>query len=91
MFLRKSAHDWLVIPAKSCSIAGPEIDICCLYHRFTSGSLRWVVGYVIQDELGQISNTHSVSAGLDYPGVGPELAYWKESNLGPPCALLLAP
>lgn len=44
------------------------------------GVLHGVQTYIIQDEHGQVSNTHSVSAGLDYPGVGPELAYWKESN-----------
>jgi tryptophan synthase beta chain len=31
--------------------------------------------YLLQDELGQIRETHSIAAGLDYPGVGPELAY----------------
>ena len=34
--------------------------------------------YVLQDENGQITETHSVSAGLDYPGVGPEHAYLKD-------------
>ena len=36
--------------------------------------------YVIQDENGQIIETHSVSAGLDYPGVGPEHAWLKDSG-----------
>lgn len=36
--------------------------------------------YLLQDEFGQIKNTHSVSAGLDYPGVGPEHAYMKDSK-----------
>jgi tryptophan synthase beta chain len=35
--------------------------------------------YVLQDEDGQTAPVHSVSAGLDYPGVGPEHSYWKES------------
>jgi tryptophan synthase beta chain len=34
--------------------------------------------YLLQDESGQISETHSISAGLDYPGVGPEHAYLKD-------------
>jgi tryptophan synthase len=34
----------------------------------------------LQDKHGQITDTHSVSAGLDYPGVGPELASWKDSE-----------
>ena len=35
---------------------------------------------LLQDELGQIRETHSIAAGLDYPGVGPELAYLKDSG-----------
>jgi tryptophan synthase beta chain len=34
--------------------------------------------YVLQDEAGQISETHSISAGLDYPGVGPEHSYLRD-------------
>jgi tryptophan synthase beta chain len=34
--------------------------------------------YLLQDENGQIIETHSISAGLDYPGVGPEHAYLKD-------------
>jgi len=36
--------------------------------------------YLLQDEAGQIVETHSISAGLDYPGVGPEHAYLKDSG-----------
>lgn len=36
--------------------------------------------YLLQDENGQISETHSISAGLDYPGVGPEHAWLKDSH-----------
>ena len=36
--------------------------------------------YLLQDEDGQVRETHSVSAGLDYPGVGPEHAYLKDSE-----------
>jgi tryptophan synthase beta chain len=36
--------------------------------------------YLLQDENGQIIETHSISAGLDYPGVGPEHAWLKENN-----------
>lgn len=42
------------------------------------GVLHGVRTYVLQNKHGQISDTHSVSAGLDYPGVGPELASWKD-------------
>ncbi|KAJ5934435.1 tryptophan synthase [Penicillium verhagenii] len=46
----------------------------------TVGVFHGVRTYVLQDADGQITSTHSVSAGLDYPGVGPELASWKESG-----------
>ena len=43
----------------------------------TKGVLHGSSSYVLQDEWGQVRATHSVSAGLDYPGVGPEHAFWK--------------
>lgn len=46
----------------------------------SKGVLHGVRTYVLQDEHGQISGTHSISAGLDYPGVGPELSSWKDSQ-----------
>ena len=46
----------------------------------SKGVLHGVRTYVLQNEHGQISETHSVSAGLDYPGVGPELSSWKDSE-----------
>jgi tryptophan synthase beta chain len=36
--------------------------------------------YIVCDENGQIGSTHSISAGLDYPGVGPEHSYLKDSK-----------
>ena len=36
--------------------------------------------YLLQDANGQITETHSISAGLDYPGVGPEHAWLKDSK-----------
>ena len=44
------------------------------------GVLHGTLSYVLQDADGQTANVHSVSAGLDYPGVGPEHAFWKESG-----------
>jgi tryptophan synthase len=44
------------------------------------GVLHGVRTYIIQDKHGQVQETHSISAGLDYPGVGPELASWKDSE-----------
>ena len=42
------------------------------------GVLHGSLSYVLQDDDGQTAPVHSVSAGLDYPGVGPEHAYWKD-------------
>ena len=44
------------------------------------GVLHGSFSYVLQDADGQTSPVHSVSAGLDYPGVGPEHSYWKDSG-----------
>ncbi|CAO3599209.1 unnamed protein product [Absidia cylindrospora] len=46
----------------------------------TPGVLHGTRTYLLQDEKGQIIETHSVSAGLDYPGVGPEHAFMKDSG-----------
>jgi tryptophan synthase beta chain len=44
------------------------------------GVFHGMLSYVLQDEDGQIQPTHSISAGLDYPGVGPEHAYLKATG-----------
>ena len=44
------------------------------------GVLHGSKSYVLCDDDGQIEEAHSISAGLDYPGVGPEHAHWKESG-----------
>lgn len=44
------------------------------------GVIHGAKTYVLQDEHGQIGATHSISAGLDYPGVGPEHSYLKETG-----------
>jgi len=46
----------------------------------TVGVLHGTKSYVLQDKDGQIRETHSISAGLDYPGVGPEHSYLKDSG-----------
>jgi tryptophan synthase beta chain len=51
--------------------------------RFRGGSpgvLQGTFSYVLQDAAGQIATTHSVSAGLDYPSIGPEHAWLKDSS-----------
>ena len=44
------------------------------------GVLHGAFSYVLQDDDGQTSDVHSVSAGLDYPGTGPEHSYWKDTG-----------
>jgi len=44
------------------------------------GVLHGSYSYVMQDKDGQTCPVHSISAGLDYPGVGPEHSYWKETG-----------
>ncbi len=51
--------------------------------RFSGGSpgvLQGTYSYVLQDDAGQISLTHSISAGLDYPSIGPEHAWLKDTG-----------
>lgn len=51
--------------------------------RFPEGSIGVVEGYksyFLQDRDGQLQKTHSISAGLDYPGIGPELSYLHDSK-----------
>ncbi|MED1782451.1 tryptophan synthase subunit beta [Brevibacillus fortis] len=44
------------------------------------GVIHGSLTYLLQDECGQVQEAHSISAGLDYPGVGPEHAYLKDSG-----------
>jgi tryptophan synthase beta subunit len=45
------------------------------------GILHGAMSYLLQDDDGQVALTHSISAGLDYPGVGPEHAYLRDAGL----------
>ena len=45
------------------------------------GILHGAMSYLLQDADGQVARTHSISAGLDYPGVGPEHAYLRDAGL----------
>jgi tryptophan synthase beta chain len=45
-----------------------------------AGVLHGARSYLLQDPDGQVLPTHSISAGLDYPGVGPEHAWWKQTG-----------
>jgi tryptophan synthase beta chain len=48
--------------------------------RGSPGVLHGSLSYLLQDRWGQVLETHSISAGLDYPGVGPEHSYYKETG-----------
>ncbi len=50
----------------------------CSLAMGSPGVLHGQLSYVLQDDDGQISEAHSISAGLDYPGIGPEHSYHKE-------------
>jgi len=55
-----------------------DTEHCATLTKGTPGVLQGALTYVIQEKSGQTLNTHSVSAGLDYPGVGPEHAFLKD-------------
>ncbi len=55
--------------------------------RGRAGVVHGARSYLLQDGDGQVNSTHSVSAGLDYPGVGPEHSYLKESGRAEYCAV----
>lgn len=60
---------------------GPELgEHAARFQGGAPGVLQGTYSYVLQDEAGQISNTHSVSAGLDYASVGPEHAALHDSG-----------
>jgi len=46
----------------------------------SKGVLHGMMTYLLQDKEGQVTETHSISAGLDYPGVGPEHSYYKDTK-----------
>ncbi len=53
----------------------------CSLEKGSPGVLHGQLSYLLQDADGQIQEAHSISAGLDYPGIGPEHAYLKEEKL----------
>jgi tryptophan synthase beta chain len=50
------------------------------FHGGLPGVLQGTFSYLLQDLAGQVANTHSVSAGLDYPSIGPEHAALHDSG-----------
>ena len=66
-----------------CEAAGHGVDTCKHAATITKGTLGIFHGmksYFCQDEYGQISPVYSISAGLDYPGIGPEHAYLHDTG-----------
>jgi tryptophan synthase beta chain len=76
------------IQEKSVEIVGVEAggrsartgDHAATLNYGEPGVLHGTFSYVLQDDDGQTASVHSVSAGLDYPGVGPEHSYWKDTG-----------
>jgi tryptophan synthase beta chain len=62
--------------------AGMELGRhCSSLTQGQPGVLHGALSYLLQDDEGQVVPTHSISAGLDYPGVGPEHAFLKDAGL----------
>jgi len=77
-FIADEAVRLIGVEAAGKGLAGAEHGATLL--RGTSGILHGAETYVLQDEDGQVNDTWSVSAGLDYPAVGPEHAHLKDSG-----------
>ena len=61
---------------------GPDVgEHCASLTQGEPGVLHGAHSYLLQDADGQIASTHSISAGLDYPGVGPQHSYLKDAGL----------
>jgi tryptophan synthase beta chain len=76
------------IPDKDVQLVGVEAggtgtglgQHAARFHGGSPGVLQGTFSYVLQNEDGQIANTHSISAGLDYPCIGPEHAWLADSG-----------
>ena len=77
-FLKDNSVDLIGVEAGGSGIESGEhaapLSVGCI------GVLHGMKTYLMQDKSGQILSTKSVSAGLDYPGVGPEHSYLKDSG-----------
>lgn len=69
-----------LIGVEAGGISDTAGENCATLTQGTPGIFQGGRSYVIQNSEGQILPVHSVSAGLDYPSVGPEHAFWKDSN-----------
>src|SRR5437762_3994873 len=79
------------VPDKSVELVGVEAagrglhtgEHAASLLKGVPGVLHGSLSYLLQDEKGQVHPAHSISAGLDYPGVGPEHSYLKETGRAP--------
>lgn len=72
-------------PIVKIGVEAAGLGLDTVYHSATmakgkEGVLHGMMTYVLQDEYGQIQPVHSVSAGLDYPAIGPEHAFFKDTE-----------
>ena len=77
-FIKERNVQMVGVEAAGLGVNGPSHAA-----TLTAGSVGVLHGnrtYLLQDEMGQIRETHSIAAGLDYPGVGPEHAWLKDSG-----------
>lgn len=77
-FIKESSVRMIGVEAAGLGLNGPSHAA-----TLTAGSVGVLHGnrtYLLQDEMGQIRETHSIAAGLDYPGVGPEHAWLKDTG-----------
>ncbi|MFH1867817.1 MAG: tryptophan synthase subunit beta [Candidatus Omnitrophota bacterium] len=78
-------HPYFGTKAKFVGVEAAGVSISSGKHAATLGKGRTGIlhgskSYLLQDRDGQIKAAHSISAGLDYPGVGPEHSYYKETG-----------
>ena len=77
-FIREESVKLIGVEGGGCGLASGKHAATLV--AGTVGVLHGAKSYLMQDEDGQICETHSVSAGLDYPGVGPEHSYLKDAG-----------
>ena len=68
------------IKDKAVKMIGVEAAGAASLSKGRPGILHGALSYLLQDKDGQVMPTHSISAGLDYPGVGPEHSFLKDSG-----------
>ena len=77
-FIEDQNVELIGVEAGGCGLSTEEH--AASLNKGTPGILHGQKSYLLQDDDGQVAHTHSISAGLDYPGVGPEHAYLKDTK-----------